>query len=105
MYWLYFGLLIFHAPTCWHWLVVPLMIFGLELVYRFISSCWGLKGKSNVIAGIVLPSKVTGLVIKKPANFRHVPGDWVFVKIPEIAKFEWHPFTISSAPEDEVMKF
>ena len=25
----------------------------------------------------------------------------VFVKIPAIAKFEWHPFTISSAPEQQ----
>ena len=28
----------------------------------------------------------------------------MFVRIPKIAKYEWHPFTISSAPEtrDEV---
>ena len=26
-------------------------------------------------------------------------GDYIFVLIPEIAKYEWHPFTISSAPE------
>lgn len=61
----------------------------------------GSLGQSVVQQGIVLPSKVTGLVIKKPANFRHVPGDWVFIKIPQIAKNEWHPFTISSAPEEK----
>ncbi|MGR0317691.1 hypothetical protein, partial [Klebsiella pneumoniae] len=26
------------------------------------------------------------------------PGDYVFVNIPVIANYEWHPFTISSAP-------
>ena len=26
-------------------------------------------------------------------------GDYIFVLIPAIAKYEWHPFTISSAPE------
>ena len=31
----------------------------------------------------------------------YFPGDWVFVKIPAIAKSEWHPFTISSAPEQQ----
>ena len=43
--------------------------------------------------------RVTQLVIKKPFSFKHSPGDWVFIKVPEIAMFEWHPFTISSAPE------
>ncbi len=31
-------------------------------------------------------------------NFE-IAGDYVFINIPAIAKFEWHPFTISSAPE------
>ncbi len=79
----------------------------------------GYLGQSVVTQGIVLPSKVTGLVIKKPPNFRYfasffslsklygwicvryVPGDWCFVKIPAIANFEWHPFTISSSPDDK----
>ena len=65
----------------------------------------GLSGQSVVTQGIVLPSKVTGLVIKKPNNFKHSPGDWVFIKIPQIARFEWHPFTISSAPEEKVHIF
>ena len=38
--------------------------------------------------------RVTQLVIKKPFSFKHSPGDWVFIKVPEIAMFEWHPFTI-----------
>ena len=46
-------------------------------------------------------SRVTQLVIKKPYHFKHNPGDWVFIKIPQIANFEWHPFTISSAPENK----
>ena len=43
--------------------------------------------------------RVTELVIKKPDTFKHSPGDWVFIRVPQIAQFEWHPFTISSAPE------
>jgi predicted ferric reductase len=48
--------------------------------------------------------RVTGLVIQKPAKFSFTPGDWVFIKIPQIATFEWHPFTISSAPEQKVIQ-
>ena len=34
------------------------------------------------------------------------PGDWMFINLPVISKFEWHPFTISSAPErNDVLTF
>ena len=49
--------------------------------------------------GMILPSSVTGLVVERPAKFNFSAGDWVFVNIPAVAAHEWHPFTISSAPE------
>merc|ERR1719245_2249463 len=58
------------------------------------------KGHTVIDEGTSLPSKVTYLKIKKPAKFNYSPGDWCFIKIPSIASSEWHPFTISSAPED-----
>ena len=39
--------------------------------------------------------------MNRPFNFDYQPGDYVFVQIPSIAKYEWHPFTISSAPEQQ----
>ncbi|KAF7239581.1 NADPH oxidase 5 [Varanus komodoensis] len=43
--------------------------------------------------------EVTHLVIGRPPSFHYRPGDYVYLNIPAIAKYEWHPFTISSAPE------
>ena len=100
LYVAYWGLLIIHSPEFWKWFIAPGIIFLLELTYRFITSWMG-KGKASIFAGVVLPSKVTNLIIKRPHNFNFAPGDWVFVKIPVIARFEWHPFTISSAPEQQ----
>ena len=37
----------------------------------------------------------------RPRRFNYQPGDYVFLKIPSIAKMEWHPFTISSSPEQD----
>lgn len=34
LYNVYFVVLIFHAPSCWHWMIVPLIIFALEVIYR-----------------------------------------------------------------------
>lgn len=101
LYVAYWGLLILHAPEFWKWFIAPGIIFLLELSYRVMTSWMG-KGKTSIFAGVVLPSRVTNLIVKRPHNFNFAPGDWLFVKIPAIAKFEWHPFTISSAPEQQV---
>ena len=52
----------------------------------------------------LLSSKVTHLVITRPKGFQFKSGDYMFIKIPSLAKHEWHPFTISSATElkDEI---
>lgn len=98
LYFFYWGFLVIHAPEFWKWFIGPAVLFVFELVFRILSSFLG-KGKTLVSAGILLPSRVTHVIIKRPPGFNFSPGDWVFVKIPSVARFEWHPFTISSAPE------
>ncbi|KAI0778292.1 NADPH oxidase [Trametes elegans] len=39
------------------------------------------------------------LRIIKP-SFKYVPGQWLFIQVPDISGLQWHPFTITSAPED-----
>ncbi|NWR42795.1 NOX5 oxidase, partial [Regulus satrapa] len=46
-----------------------------------------------------LSPQVTHLVIQRPKSFRFQPGDYIYLNVPAIAAFEWHPFSISSAPE------
>ena len=94
----YWVLLILHAPNFWKWFVAPFTIFLMEKVFRFYRSL-SQEGKTYVTMGVVLPSKVVSLVIRRPPHFTFKPGDYIFVNIPAIATFEWHPFTISSAPE------
>jgi hypothetical protein len=98
LYFFYWGLLLIHAPEFWKWFIGPACIFVIEITYRILTSFLG-RGKTVVSAGVILPSRVTHLIIKRPAGFNFSPGDWVFIKIPKVARFEWHPFTISSAPE------
>ncbi|XP_037077900.1 LOW QUALITY PROTEIN: NADPH oxidase 5-like [Pollicipes pollicipes] len=94
----FFALLILHAPNFWKWVILPGVIYVVERAVRFVRTRMG-HGRAFISSGILLPSKVTHLVIKRPANLDYHPGDYIFVNIPVIAKYEWHPFTISSAPE------
>ena len=98
LYIIFWILLIVHAPNFWKWFIGPASVFAFE---KLLSICKSRseKGKSYVVTGVVLPSKVVSLVIKRPPNFNFKPGDYVYLNVPSIANFEWHPFTISSAPE------
>lgn len=43
--------------------------------------------------------QVTHIIIPRAQNFKYKSGDYVLVNIPSIANYEWHPFTISSSPD------
>ncbi|XP_023076500.1 NADPH oxidase 5 isoform X3 [Piliocolobus tephrosceles] len=91
-------LLILHGPNFWKWLLVPGILFFLEkaiglAVSRMAAVC--------IMEVNLLPSKVTHLLIKRPPFFHYRPGDYLYLNIPTIARYEWHPFTISSAPEQK----
>ncbi|XP_055516942.1 NADPH oxidase 5 [Leucoraja erinacea] len=92
------GLLILHCPNFWKWFVASGFLFLMEKIVGITVSR---IGGTQVVEVNLLPSKVTHLVIKRSAFFHYKPGDYVYLNIPEIAKYEWHPFTISSAPEQQ----
>lgn len=87
-----------HAPNYWKWFCAPGVVYIIEVLIR-VKNSFGSHGYTYIQEGTVLASRVIHLVIKRPASFEFRPGDWIFVQIPEIATAEWHPFTISSAPE------
>ncbi|KAL1512799.1 hypothetical protein ABEB36_002327 [Hypothenemus hampei] len=99
MYIPFWILLFLHGPNFWKWFLIPGIAYLVERISRI--DTMSNKGKTYISSGLLLPSKVTHLVIKRPTQFDFHPGDYVFVNIPAIAKYEWHPFTISSCPEQE----
>lgn len=92
-------LVILHGPHFWKWFIGPGAIFIIEKISRSKAFRLARHGETFIKEVNLLPSRVTHLVIDRPANFRYKPGDYLFIQIPEIATHEWHPFTISSAPE------
>ncbi|XP_050569006.1 NADPH oxidase 5 [Cygnus atratus] len=92
------ALLVLHAPNFWKWFVVPGGLFVLEKAVGLATSrATGLR----IVEVNLLPSKVTHLVVQRPRSFHFRPGDYVYLNVPAIAAYEWHPFTISSAPEQQ----
>jgi hypothetical protein len=95
----YFIVLLMHASNFWKWFLLP---FAL-LVFERLFTCFRVQstkyGDTYIRDVRLLSSKVTQLVITRPSNFKFRSGDYIFIKIPKLARYEWHPFTISSAPE------
>ncbi|KAG0265515.1 hypothetical protein DFQ27_000594 [Actinomortierella ambigua] len=57
--------------------------------------------KPTSIHKIVLhPSKVVEVQMQK-RDFKCKAGQYVFLNCPDISLYEWHPFTITSAPEED----
>jgi len=98
LYRAFFPILLLHSPTSYPWIVPIAVIWLLDKGLRFVTVFFG-SGTTTIKAGVILPSKVTNLVINRSPGFNFKAGDWVFVCIPAVAVNEWHPFTISSAPE------
>ena len=101
LYVAWFLLAVVHAPSFLLWAGVPLLGFGVEQVTRLFRRA----PATPVIAAEELRSGVTRLELEKPAGFDFGPGDYVFLRVPAIAKHEWHPFTVSSAPERDTLTF
>lgn len=96
LFWLFFPFFILHVPEFWIWVVVPGVLFLGEQVVRQI------RGSKSAELDVMeeLPSDVTRMVLRRPDWFDYQAGEYVFVKHPKISRREWHPFTVTSNPED-----
>ena len=96
LYVLWFALALVHGPVFWLWAGVPLLIFAVDRLLRLRSGV-----RTEVLACEPLASGVTKLTLEKHGDFTHRAGDYLYLKLPALAPHEWHPFTISSAPEHQ----
>ncbi|MBK7398784.1 MAG: EF-hand domain-containing protein [Myxococcales bacterium] len=101
LYVVWIGLVIVHAPRVLLFAGLPLLAFLVEQALRLAR-----RGRrADIVATAALRSGVTRLELTRPRAMTFQPGDYAFLRIPAIAQREWHPFTISSAPEQPNLGF
>uniref|UniRef100_A0A7S1XIV4 FAD-binding FR-type domain-containing protein n=1 Tax=Erythrolobus australicus TaxID=1077150 RepID=A0A7S1XIV4_9RHOD len=102
-----FPLLIIHGtmrghPMTVYFVGVPLGIYVVDVVARRIIFKTKLSGVVSAQAFDDHGEKVTKLVLRREqGEYEFKPGQYAELLIPELARFEWHPFTIASPPSDE----
>uniref|UniRef100_A0A0E0IK99 FAD-binding FR-type domain-containing protein n=1 Tax=Oryza nivara TaxID=4536 RepID=A0A0E0IK99_ORYNI len=89
-----------YLKTTWMYISVPLMLYVGERMLRALrSNAYAVK----ILKVCLLPGNVLTITMSKPYGFRYRSGQYIFLQCPTISPFEWHPFSITSAPGDDYL--
>ncbi|KAI0332196.1 NADPH oxidase [Cubamyces sp. BRFM 1775] len=80
----------------WRYWLVGGVIWIYERILREVRS----RHRTYISKVIQHPSNVMELQIKKEKTTTRA-GQYIFICCPEISYFQWHPFTLTSAPEED----
>ncbi|KZT00716.1 NADPH oxidase [Laetiporus sulphureus 93-53] len=80
----------------WRFWLTGGVIFIFERILREVRS----RHRTYISKVIQHPSNVLELQIKKEKTTTRA-GQYIFLSCPEISYFQWHPFTLTSAPEED----
>ncbi|KAF9364779.1 hypothetical protein BGX34_000449 [Mortierella sp. NVP85] len=80
----------------WKYWVASGFIYLLERIARE----WRAQQKTVISRVILHPSRVVEIQIKKE-NCHALAGQYIFLCCPEVSLWQWHPFTLTSAPEED----
>uniref|UniRef100_A0ACD5ZWL1 Uncharacterized protein n=1 Tax=Avena sativa TaxID=4498 RepID=A0ACD5ZWL1_AVESA len=96
--WFMFLVTNWYQRTTWMYIAVPFVLHVGERTLRaFRSKAYAAK----ILKVCLLPGNVLTITMSKPCGFRYRSGQYVFLQCPTISPFEWHPFSITSAPGDD----
>jgi len=79
----------------WRFTIWPAILYFGERIWREVRA----RRSTQLSKVLVHPSGAMELRIIKP-SFKYTAGQWLFIQIPDVSPWQWHPFTITSAPED-----
>ena len=91
-------LLLLHGQNFWIYVHWPVALMFVEKMIRSERAKHQMRVlEVKKLAGDVMMVKF----ISEQHPFRYKAGQYLYLNCPAISRKEWHPFTISSAPEDE----
>ncbi|KAL8516150.1 hypothetical protein ACS0TY_014715 [Phlomoides rotata] len=88
-----------YKKTTWMYVAVPMLAYTSERILTLYDRNY----KVDIIKAVIYTGNVLALYMSKPSGFKYRSGMYLFVKCPDISNFEWHPFSITSAPYDDYL--
>ncbi|XP_035550222.1 respiratory burst oxidase homolog protein C-like isoform X2 [Juglans regia] len=89
-----------YKKTTWMYLAVPLALYACERSIRAFRS--SIK-PVTILKVAVYRGNVLSLHMSKPQGFHYKSGQYMFVNCAAVSPFEWHPFSLTSAPGDDYL--
>ena len=84
--------------------LVPTLValtWGVDLLIRKVyMACIRYPRKASVR---IISDTVVEVCFPKIDGFDYNPGQYINIAIPELSLFEWHPFSLSSSPEQKIV--
>ncbi|KAI0001245.1 putative FAD binding protein [Xylariaceae sp. FL0662B] len=79
----------------WRWELFAGGFYLIERLYREVRA----KRTTKITRVVRHPYDVVEIQFEKP-SFKYKAGQWLFLQVPSVSSFQWHPFTITSCPYD-----
>ncbi|KAI1799742.1 putative FAD binding protein [Daldinia bambusicola] len=79
----------------WRWELFAGFFYLVERLYREVRA----KRTTKITRVVRHPYDVVEIQFEKP-SFKYKAGQWLFLQVPSVSSFQWHPFTITSCPYD-----
>ncbi|KAL8141891.1 hypothetical protein V2J09_014923 [Rumex salicifolius] len=86
--------------TTWMYIAIPVLLYAGERIYRSIRSE---IHDVEILEAKMYPGEVLALKLSKPEGFSYRSGMYIYIKCPQVALLEWHPFSLTSGPEDDYL--
>ncbi|KAL6056739.1 NADPH oxidase 5 [Balamuthia mandrillaris] len=80
-------------------MIPGLLMYAVDVLFRLTR--YFTSRSTRTLSITTLPNNMVRLEMKKKFNFN--AGQWVLVNIPSISWHQWHPFSISCAPQQPTM--
>lgn len=95
----FYALLAFHDTKgkCRRYVIAAAAFWVFDRLIRFF---WGLFPR-RVIEVEIKPGGLLRVVFKKLPFRRYQLGQYVFLNFPSVSLLEWHPYTLSSGPDED----
>jgi len=85
--------------------MVPLLVLfttGVDLIVRKLLMPYRYPQEASLR---IISESIVEVSFPKVKGFDYNPGQYVYIAIPEISRFEWHPFSFSTAPHQSKVAF
>ncbi|KAJ2740091.1 hypothetical protein GGI20_005989 [Coemansia sp. BCRC 34301] len=76
------------------------LVYLFERLSREFRASW--RSREMRVQKVILhPGKVIEVQFRKPRAFKGLAGQYAFLNCPAVSTQQWHPFTLTSAPEED----